>query len=129
MEQHARSAEGRPYHGILLVLDRLDRDLGEEVVVEHVCGQMRLDGQTFREELLVEVLARLLAHQHATTPLVFARATSTTHHLQHIHDRVVDVAVFLAFVELDAHDDDHVAGNRETPRSVLEHKLVCRWRL
>ena len=54
--------------------------------------------------------------------ITFYRSTSVTHHLEDIHDRVVDVMMFLAFVILDSHGDDHMARNRETPHGVLMKK-------
>ena len=107
------------YHGILLVLNRLDCDLSKEVVVKHVRRQMRLDRKTLRQELLVEVLPRLLTHEHRAALFVLHWATRAAHHLQDIHDRIVDVSVLLALVELHAHDDDHVARHRQAPRGVL----------
>ena len=60
--------------------------------------QVRLDRKTFPKEFLIEFLPRLLGHQHATATLIRQWATSPSHHLQNIHDGVVNVAVFLAFV-------------------------------
>ena len=99
-------------HGVLLVFDCLDRNLREEVVVQHMCRQVRLDGQTLCKELLVEVLTRLLAHEYCATLLVLKWSTSTAHHLQDVHDRVVDVTMLLALIVLNAHYDDHVTGDR-----------------
>ena len=95
-------------HRVLLVFDCLDRNLGEEVVVQHVCRQVRLNWQTLGEELLVEVLPGLLAHQDTATPVIFGRSACTTHHLENVHDGVVDISVLLALIVLHAHDDDHV---------------------
>lgn len=102
----------RTYHCILLVLNCLDGNFCEEVIVQHVGSQMRLDRETFRKELLVEVLTRLLAHENTATVLVLAWSRRLAHHLQNIHDRVVNVTMLLAFVKLDTHNDYHVAGNR-----------------
>ena len=96
-------------HRVLLVFDCLDRNLREEVVVQHMCRQVRFDRKALREELLVEVLSGLLAHQDTATPVVFSGTACTTHHLEHVHDGVVDISVLLALIVLHAHDDDHVA--------------------
>lgn len=88
--------------------------------MQHVCGQMRFDGQTLGQELLVKVLASLLAHEDTSAPLVFKRPTGSAHHLENVHDRIVNVPVLLPFVDLDTHDDNHVGGDRQTPRSVLK---------
>lgn len=106
-------------HGILLVFDGLDSDLSEEVIVEEMGWEVRFDGQTLRQKLLVKVLARLLAHQNASAALVFCRPTCTAHHLEYIHHGVIDISMLLALVELNAHDNDHVAGDWQTPRSIL----------
>ena len=74
--------------------------------------QVRFDRQTLRQELLVKVFPSLLTHQYASAVLVLQRATRLAHHLQNIHDGVVDIAMFLALVELHAHDDDHMTGHR-----------------
>ena len=107
------------YHCVLLVLNGPDSDFSEEVIMEKMCGKVRFDGQAFCKELLVEVLASLLTHQHASTPVIFSRTTGPTHHLQYVHDRIVDIAMLFSFVELYAHDDDHVASHGDAPRSVL----------
>ena len=73
--------------------------------------QVRLDRQTLGQKLLVEVLASLLTHQHASAVIVLQRATRLAHHLQHIHDGVVNISMFFALVELHPHDDDHMAGH------------------
>ena len=106
-------------HCILLVLDGLDRDLREEVVVKHVGREVRLDRETFGEEFLVEVLAGLLTHENTAATVILRWAACATHHLKHVHHRIVDVAVLLALVGLHAHDNDHIASNRETPCSIL----------
>lgn len=80
--------------------------------MEEVGRQMRLNGEPLRQELLVEVLSCLLAHQDAPTVLVFERTARLTHHLQDVHHRVVDVPVLLALVELHTHYDYHIAGHR-----------------
>lgn len=108
-----------PYHCVLLVFNRPDSDFRKEVIVEKMCGKVRFDGQTFCKELLVKVLSSLLTHQHASTPVIFGWTTGPTHHLQDVHDRIVDIAMLLSFIELYTHDDDHVAGHRDAPRSVL----------
>ena len=32
-----------PYHGILFILDGLDSNLRQEIIVQHIRGEMRLD--------------------------------------------------------------------------------------
>jgi hypothetical protein len=100
------------HHRVLLVLDRLHRNLGQEIIMKEMRQQVRLDRQALRQELSVKVLARLLAHQHAPTPLVLPRTTRPAHHLQYVHDGVVSVSVLLALEELNTHDDDHVTCHR-----------------
>ena len=77
-----------------------------------MCWKVRLDGQTLGQELLVKVLTSLLTHQDTSAVLVLKQATSLAHHLQNIHYRVIDVPMFFALIELNAHDDDHMAGHR-----------------
>lgn len=55
---------------------------------------MGLDWEAFAQELLVEVLASLLTHEHTPTLVVLGGATGSIHHLKHIHNRIVKVAVF-----------------------------------
>lgn len=95
--------------------------------MQHMRGQMRLDGQALRQELLVKVLAGLLAHQDAATAIVLRGTASTTHHLKDVHDRIVDVSVLFSFIGLGAHDDDHIARDGETPCGVLRgnEDLYC----
>jgi hypothetical protein len=64
------SVSRKSYHCVLLVLDRLDCDLGQEVIMQKMRRKVRFDRETFRKELLVEVLSSLLTHQHTSTPLV-----------------------------------------------------------
>ena len=85
-----------------------------------MCREMRLDWKALGEELLVEVLACLLTHEYCATLLVLQWSACAAHHLQNIHDWVVDIAVLLALIGLDAHDDDHIAGNGKRPRSILD---------
>jgi len=73
--------------------------------------QVRLDRHTLGQELLVEILTSLLAHQDASAVLVLQRATSLAH-LQNILHGVIDVLMFFAPIELNAHDDDHKADHR-----------------
>ena len=87
--------------------------------MEHVCRQMRFDWQTFAQELLVEVFALLLAHQNTATAIVMLWSARPTHHLQNVRDRVVDVSMLPALVILNAHDDDHIAREGQTPRRFL----------
>jgi len=100
------------HHSILLVLNHLHCDLRQEIIVQQMCWKVRLDGQTLGQELLAKVLTSLLTHQDASAVLVLKRATSLAHHLQNIHYRVVDVPMFFSLIELNAHDDDHMAGHR-----------------
>jgi hypothetical protein len=106
-------------HCILLVLYGLDGDFSQEVIVQHVRWQVRFNRQAFRKELLIKVLAGLLAHKDTSTSFILHWATGTTHHLQNIHDGVVDVSVFLAFIVLDTHDNDHVTGHGQAPCGIL----------
>jgi len=85
--------------------------------------QVRFDRQTLREELLVEVLASLLTHQDASAVLVLQWATRLAHHLQNIHHRVVNIPMFFALIKLDAHDDNHMAGYRQTPSRILSKMI------
>ena len=119
MKQRREKKVRKTYYCILLVLDCLDGDLGQEIIVEHVRRQMRLDGQAFGQELLVEVFPRLLTHEDTATAVVLKWSARAAHHLQNVHHGVVDVAVLLALVVLHAHDDDHVAGDGKAPRCVL----------
>ena len=57
---------------------------------------MRLDREALVEELFEEVLADLLAHEHAAAARVVRRAAGAAHHLEDVCERVVDVAVLLA---------------------------------
>jgi len=87
--------------------------------VQHVCGEVRLDGQTFRQELLVEFLPRLLTHENASTSVIFEGSTSSAHHLEDLHNGIVDVSVLPAFVVLNTHDDDHVTRDGQAPSGFL----------
>ncbi len=107
------------HHGILLILDGLDGNFGQEVIMQHVGREVRLDRKAFREELLVKVLACLLAHEDAATLLVLGGTASAAHHLEDVHDRVIDVTMFLSFIELDTQDDNHIACHGKTPGSIL----------
>jgi hypothetical protein len=107
-----------PVDGLLLVLNRLGDDLGVEVVVQHR-RQLRLDREGFAQELLVELLARLLDHEHAAAARVLGRPAGAAHHLEQVGHRVVHVAVVAAIVRLDRHDDDHVGRQRDAPCGVL----------
>jgi hypothetical protein len=104
---HAYSTD----HSILLVFDRLNSNFGKKEVMEKVSGEMGFDGQSLSKELLVEVFPRLLAHQDAPTTLILCRSAGAAHHLQHVHNRIVDVTMLFAFVVLNTHDDDHVTGH------------------
>lgn len=120
--ERARKSAIQTNHGILLVLDSLDSNLGHEVIMEQVCRQMGLNRQAFSQELLVEVLSSLLAQQNAATGFVFARAACSTEHLQNVGNRIIHITMFTTFVELNPQDDDHIRSNREAPRSILEGK-------
>ena len=82
--------------------------------------QMGFNWKSLRQEFLVEVFSRLLAHKNTSAVLVFQWSASTPHHLKHIHDRVVDVSMLFAFIELNTHYDNHVTGHRKTPCSILQ---------
>ena len=99
-------------HCILLVLDGLDGDFGQEVIMQHMRWQVRFNRQAYRKELFIEVLAGLLAHKDTSTSFILHWATGTTHHLQNVHNGIVDVSVLLAFIVLDTHDDNHVTSYR-----------------
>ena len=92
--------------------------------MDQVGWQMRLDRQAFTQEFLVEIFPSLLAHQDASAAFVDGGTACTTHHLKQIGDRVINVTMFLPFEILNAHDDDHVGGDRQTPRSFLR-TIVC----
>jgi hypothetical protein len=93
----------RSHHSILLIFNGLHHNLSKEVVIKLPLG--------------------LLAHEYTSTMIIFYRSTSVTHNLEDIHDMVVNVMMFLAFIILDTHGDDHMAHNRETPCSVLMRKV------
>lgn len=80
--------------------------------MKHVSGEVRLDWQTLREELLVEVLAGLLAHEDASALLILSWSAGASHHLKDVHDGIIDVSMLFTLVELYTHDDHHVASNR-----------------
>jgi len=82
--------------------------------------EVGLDRQTFRQEFLVEVFSRLLAHEHASTTFILRWSTSTAHHLKNVHYGIINVAMFLAFVVLNSHNDHHVTRDRQAPCSVLK---------
>lgn len=69
------------YNRVLLVLDRLLRDLRQEEVVKKMRGQVRLDGQSLVQELAIKVFPILLAHQDASAPVIYRRAAGMPHHL------------------------------------------------
>ena len=123
------SLRDKTYHSVLLIFNRLDGNLCEEVVMEEVRGQMGLDRQAFRQEFFIKVFPCLLTHENTATVVILSRAAGFTHHLKDIHDRVVNVAMFLAFVELYAHDNDHVAGDGKAPCGILMKKLQLYSRL
>ena len=78
--------------------------------MQGVRRKVGFDRKAFAQELLVEVFPRWLTHEHAATLLVFKWSTGTAQHLENIHHRIVDVAMLPAFVELNAHDNDHIAS-------------------
>jgi hypothetical protein len=80
---------------------------------------MGFDGQSLVEEFPVEVLSCLLAHQDATTSVIYGWSTGMSHHLKDICYGIVGITVFLPFEVLDTHDYDHVTGDRKTPSGFL----------
>lgn len=70
--------------------------------------KMGFDRKALSKEFLVEVLARLLAHEHAAAGFVLTRTACAAQHLEDVGDRIVDVAMLSSLVVLDAHNDDHV---------------------
>jgi nitrogen-specific signal transduction histidine kinase len=74
-------------HGVLLVFNGFDSNLGQEVVVKHVRRQVRLDRETISKELLVKVLVRLLAHEMQR---LLQGSTGAAHHLQDIINKMTD---------------------------------------
>ena len=54
----------------------------------------------FVEKLLVEVLLHVVHHDDRLAGRVELRSTCTAHHLQHVGDREVDVAMRFAIVVL-----------------------------
>src|ERR1700722_896332 len=107
------------HHCILLIFDCLDGNLGQEIIVEKMRGQMGFDRQTFCEEFLVKVFPFLLTHENTATSLVFGWSACAPHHLKYIHDRIVHVSMLLALVVLHTHDNHHIARNRKTPGNIL----------
>lgn len=87
--------------------------------MQHICWEMGLDWQTLRQELLVELLPRLLTHENASAPVVLQGSASSAHHLEDLHDGVIDVSVFPAFIILNTHDYYHITSDGETPSGVL----------
>jgi hypothetical protein len=85
---------------------------------------MRWYVQLYPETLpkeLIKILSHLLGHQHATALRIFQRTTSPSHHLQDIHDGVIDVAVLFDLMT-ERRCCEKIDGYRETPGSVL---LCC----
>jgi len=76
--------------------------------MKEVGREVRLDRQSFCQELLVEVLPSLLTHEYAATAFFLLRPTSATYHLQNVHNGIVDISMFLPLVVLNSRDDDHV---------------------
>mmetsp|Transcript_96000 Transcript_96000/g.248258 ORF Transcript_96000/g.248258 Transcript_96000/m.248258 type:complete len:606 (-) Transcript_96000:3275-5092(-) len=109
---------GEPVDGILLVLDGLHHDLRIHVV-RHPLIQVALHRQRLVDELLVVLLLGVLRQQHAHTRLINTRSARTTHHLQHVMDRIVNVPVLTAIKPLRVHDDAQVRQHRHTPAQLL----------
>lgn len=80
-------------------------------------------GRPSDKNFLFKFLANLLAHKYTATTFIFRRPTSLAHHLEDVHDRVINVSVLLTFVELHPHNNDHVACDRETPCSILQNYI------
>mmetsp|Transcript_111441 Transcript_111441/g.322178 ORF Transcript_111441/g.322178 Transcript_111441/m.322178 type:complete len:958 (-) Transcript_111441:1198-4071(-) len=108
----------QPIHRILLVLDRLHDDLCIHVV-GHPLVQMTLHRQRLIDELLVVLLLRVLCQEDAHAGLIYARAAGATHHLEHVVDGVVDIAVLAAVELLRVHDNDEVRQHRHAPSELL----------
>eukprot|EP00754_Rhynchopus_humris_P049346 Rhum_TRINITY_DN8342_c0_g1::Rhum_TRINITY_DN8342_c0_g1_i1::g.27448::m.27448 len=100
---------------VLPLCDGACDDLGVDVLVKRLV-QRRLDREGVVDELLVEGLLRLLDHDHSHTGGVELRTARPAHHLQHVGQREVDVALHLRVVELCALDDDKMRGEVDTPR-------------
>mmetsp|Transcript_70197 Transcript_70197/g.198108 ORF Transcript_70197/g.198108 Transcript_70197/m.198108 type:complete len:1103 (-) Transcript_70197:287-3595(-) len=120
---------GQPVHGVLLVLDGLHHDLRVHVV-RHALVQVALDGERLVDELLVVLLLRVLRQQHAHARLVDPGPARAAHHLQHVVDGVVHVAVLAAVELLRVHDDHEVRQHRHPPAQLLRgHDDLDRARL
>ena len=87
--------------------------------MHHVRGEMGLDWQTFRQELLVEFLPRLLAHEDAPAPIIFKGSAGSAHHLEDLHDGIVDISVLPTLVILNTHDNDHITRDGQAPSGLL----------
>lgn len=87
--------------------------------MQHVGGEVGLNRQTFRQELFVEFLPRLLAHEDTPAPVIFKGSAGSAHHLKNLHDGIVDVSVLPAFVILNAHNNDHIARDWQAPGGFL----------
>ncbi|KJR89206.1 uncharacterized protein SPSK_05806 [Sporothrix schenckii 1099-18] len=108
-----------PLEGRVAGRDRLGADLGHEGV-RQVVVQQRLDRQRLVQKLLVVVALDGGHHEHATAASagLARRRQRLAKHLQHLADRVVDVAVLAAVKELRAHDDHEVRRAVERPADV-----------
>mmetsp|Transcript_111443 Transcript_111443/g.322190 ORF Transcript_111443/g.322190 Transcript_111443/m.322190 type:complete len:382 (-) Transcript_111443:3252-4397(-) len=77
--------------------------------------QRRLHRKRLVDESPVKVLLRLVNHDHSPGLGVELRPAGSTHHLQHIRNGEVDVALQLAVVVLGALDDDEVGREVDAP--------------
>jgi hypothetical protein len=119
LDKLAMEQLNKPYHGILLVFNSLHSDLRQEIIMQHIRGEVGFDRQAFRQELLVELLPRLLTHENASAPVILKGPAGPAHHLEDLHDGIIDISVFPSFVVLNAHDYHHITGNGQTPSSFL----------
>ena len=78
--------------------------------------QLRLDREGLVEESFIEVLLGLVHEDADLAVRVELRPARSPHHLQHVGDREVDVALGCAVVELRALDDHQVCWEVHTPR-------------
>ena len=87
--------------------------------MQHIRREVGFDRETFRQEFLVEFLPCLLTHEDTPASVIFKRSTGSAHHLKDLHNGIVDVSVLPAFVVLNAHNDDHITRDGQTPSSFL----------
>mmetsp|Transcript_57678 Transcript_57678/g.103594 ORF Transcript_57678/g.103594 Transcript_57678/m.103594 type:complete len:900 (+) Transcript_57678:1228-3927(+) len=108
----------QPVDCILLVLDGLHHDLRIHVVC-HSLVKVAFHWQRLIDELLVVLLLGVLGQQAAHAGLINAWPACTTHHLQHVVDRIIHIAVLSAIKLLGVHDDDQVRQHGHTPAQLL----------